>query len=73
MLDLPDYPIVYLADTLAMKTSALSVGGEYIFRHYDLYYNKELTGKRYHSFIYDRGNSFSEIGKTGKERFYIAQ
>ena len=71
-LQMKGTPTIVLTDTLPMKVKNLDVGKTYTFRKYNLYYNKEYTGTHLSSFCFDRGQEFSEVGKTNKVRYYRA-
>ncbi len=72
-LDMQDNPIIVLNSTLPMNVRNLEVDKTYTFRRYNLFYNKEYTGTHQSSFCFDRGQEFSEVGKTGKIRYYQAE
>jgi len=69
-LQMENNPVIVLNTTLPMNVKNLDVGRTYTFKRYNLFYNKERTGTHQSSFCFDRGQEFSEIGKTGKIRYY---
>lgn len=73
VLDLPDFPVVKVQDTLPFKVMRLDKGRKYLFRMYDIFYKKDSTEPVMQGMCYDRGESFSEVGSTNQTRYYRAR
>lgn len=73
LLDIEGLPTCMLTDTLAMRVKNLEEGKQYNFRIYDIYYTKESETPANKGICFNRGEEFSEVGSTGKIRYYRAR